>query len=447
MARPEFEIPYAPHPAKAAKIAPLIDGRHPQEAFHWDRYHVTYRAAFAGTGGGKTAGGAFELISWMLENPRCVCLAGEPDFPMIQRVMIPALEDLLGSLDACPLVASYNKTDHRLELKNGAVCWFVSLEKPEKLEGPNVDFVWLDEIRLIRKWRETWQRAKRRLRGSRPGMRIGAVVTTHSPTKEQSAEFEGATKQEARRCYRWSSLDNPLLPADYLRELEASHGKHAYKAVVLGEFSQPEGRVLGEFVTTRDVRARPDPPLAERPTGYLPWAQRVSYGVDWGHGAPACIMACAWGGETAHFVEEVYGTGYLIGHSRPEDKPRDLIEEAKRLVSRWGPGKFYCGHDQPASIQQFISNGLEAVSIQQVKGAFVIHDGLSVMDGMFRSDELRVAPECKNWLYEEEHYAWEDGKEGKVIGKSPDHAIDASRYAVMGERARPRLVYGTVSRR
>lgn len=402
--RVDARIPYTPHEKQAA--------------FHNDRYKVRYRAALAGTGGGKTFAAAFESLSWMLENPYSLGIIGEPDYKMLKRIVLPALCDVLGvrELTQSPLVRRYHETDHRLELVNGSACWLMGLEDPEKVEGPSIDWAWIDEIRMIRKWGAAWKAIRRRLRGSRPGTRIGAWVTTHSPTKEQSEFFEGEGKDRhpSAKVYRWSSLDNLMAPQEYLDDILRAHPDGvARRAVIEGFHARPEGLVYQGWDHAQHVR---------RWTGGRSYDD-VSYGVDWGHSVPASLGSWIWTGARTWGVEEYYGAGYSID---------DLIDAAKDMEDRWGEGVWWCDKSRPEHIEAFCDAGLDARATETKR----VEDGTGILQRMIRGGELLVDPRREKFLYEIDRYGLKPGTDEPEKGN--DHAMDEARYAIVNHLRAPK---------
>lgn len=410
----------------AVEVAIRYEPRPPQAAFHADRYKVVHRAAFAGTGGGKTLAGAGEMLAWMLENPGCKVLAAEPDVPMVKRVMLPALESplLLGmsnrDWERHPLVESWNRTDLHLTLKNRSEGWFVGLKEEGKLEGPNVDVGWMDEGRVVRDWANKWRAFTRRIRGSRPGARTGTWITTHSPTADQVAWFEGPNKDPNARVYRWSTLDmRDVLGDRYVDEIVRNHSGSAYQAVVLGLHARAEGLVY-------DVR--PDRNVAPWPTephGAALAHDRVSGGVDWGDTVPSALVVAKWVGERAWLVDESYGAHRDVA---------DLLAEAVRLEDEHGRMTWWCGPDRPEHIRYFRqgdpARGLRGVDARAYIGKVV--DGIGVMNRKLRAAELMVTPRCEAFLREAELCQWKTGGSKEEPEKGNDHALDAARYNVCG---------------
>jgi hypothetical protein len=186
-----------------------------------------------------------------------------------------------------------------------------------------------------------------------------------------------------------------------------------YDRFVLGKFARGGGTVFPDFTWEHHVKPWP---------GGTPDA--VSYGVDWGWGVPSAIIAVAWRSHRSHVVEESYGARRDI---------TELIEEAGRLVDKWGRGTFWCDPENPEHIKDFNEAGLHALPVPP-EGRKVM-DGIGVLNDALRGKEAAVAQECVNLLREIPDYDLEPGKDKPQKGN--DHAIDAWRYAVVGRGLGP----------
>ena len=145
-----------------------------QLPFHLDGYKIRYRGVFGGTGSGKTLAGVAVDVRWLIENPGIVGYVFEPTYLMVKHILIPTLEKILGSLTSSPLIKSFHQGDMHITLWNGSQLWLGSLLNPELAEGANIDFVHVDEARLIRNFDTAWHVIERRLRGSGGGHPNGA---------------------------------------------------------------------------------------------------------------------------------------------------------------------------------------------------------------------------------------------------------------------------------
>ena len=222
-----------------------------QQQFHDDRYEVFARLISAGTGGGKTEAGFHEAWSWTCENPDCVGYIFEPIYPMLNRILIPLMEMRLGApLEKCPFVAQFHRTENRIKWRNGATWWLVGLDDPEMAEGPNVDWIWADEFRLVggsgpsarRKQETAWKVFIRRLRGSRPGNETGLWITTtpDAPGSVLYEKFEDPVKRSPNsKVYRWGIDENTFLSEEYGRRSRPPMSQARVSTIVSSSASSP----------------------------------------------------------------------------------------------------------------------------------------------------------------------------------------------------------------
>lgn len=387
-----------------------------QAEFHRDRYKIPYRACFCGTGSGKTIAGVFEDVSWCLENNGIVGYVFEPTYKMVRRTLIPTLEHpkILGApLDSNPVVADFRRGDNCIEFKNGSVLWFGSLEDPSMAEGPNIDFIHVDEAQYVRYFSEAWDVILRRLRGSGgfPPSRQGAWVTTTPPPLlpgDRLYEFfeDPETRNSLAKVYRWSLYDNPHTSERYKREIAASHHDSLAKRFIEGKFA-PAGTGSFDFDSqTHELKEISKEKL-----------RSVVYGVDFGWTNPSAVVCVGFDGDDrAYILDEFYQNRVQL---------ETVIKEIKLMQETWGNGPVICDRSEPQSITQLRNAGLNARADKSKRD-----DGIKQLGGRFYLQEdkrpcIYVLSGCVNWISEVMVY------NAKV--KENDHAIDATRYAIMSK--------------
>jgi len=403
-----------------------------QLEFHSDRYKIPYRACFCGTGSGKTIAGVFEDVSWCLENARIVGYVFEPTYKMVRRTLIPTLEHpkILGApIISNPVVADYRIGDNRIDFENGSVLWFGSLEEPSMAEGPNIDFIHVDEAQYVRHFSEAWDVILRRLRGTGrfPPSRQGAWVTTTPPPLfpgDRLYEYfaDPKTRNPLSRVYRWSLYDNPHTSDRYKQEIKASHHGSLAKRFIEGRFA-PAGLGSYDFDTTIHeitvvdkwiVRAHDKAKLIR-----LADLRTFDYPVDFGWTNPSCILTLAFDGDgRAYVLDEFYKN--RVQHEV-------LISEAKLMVETWGEGPLVCDRSEPQAIDSFARAGLNARADKSKR-----EDGIHEVGGRFTVQEdgkprIYVSSKCVNWIHEVMVY--------DADVKENDHAMDCTRYGIMAKLA------------
>ena len=378
-----------------------------QEPFHNDRYKVLYRGVFGGTGSGKTVAGIFEDISWCIQNPGIVGYVFEPTYPMVKRILIPTLHQLLGKpLESSPLIQTFNRGDMRLDFTEGSTLWMGSLDNPERAEGPNIDFIHVDEARLIRNFQTAWLVIQRRLRGSGGGHPIGAWVTTtpDNPGSSLHKFFEGRDRDPDSVVYRMSLMDNIHLDEKYVNAVKRAHTGGLYKRFIEGVFADVMG---GGFEFDYAVHVQ----------NYVkPDIRRIIGGVDFGWTNESAVLIIALDGDNRMFVvDELY-------EARLSEE--QLIQRIQTMQEKWGEGPLWCDSSEPRTIQKMRRAGLKARPNKSKRD-----DGIRELGGRFKDAgdgkrRLYINPECVNLIEELQLY--------DPDRKERDHAVDALRYACMG---------------
>ena len=389
-----------------------------QQQFHKDRYKIRHRAVFSGVGGGKTLCGCFEILSMLIENPNSVGYVFEPTYKMVRRILIPTLESkyLLGRpIDSNPIVSAYKRGDNLIELLDGQTLWFGGLEEPEYAEGANVDVVLIDEGQYVKKFGESQDVILRRLRGSQKTERditCSLVTTTPPPLLPNCRLYDFYENPETRRkntkIYRWSMLDNPHLTKAYKDEMLASHHENQAKRFILGLFA-PIG--TGSFDYDSSIHE------VKQPFNEQQIIQTVIYGVDFGWTNPSAIMCVGFDGDDRAYILECFYQNRV--------QTEVLIEELKEMQLKHGVGRIICDRSEPQTINMFNRANLRAYPDKSKRD-----DGIHELGGRFKVQKdgkprIYVLSHCVNWIHEVMVY--------NASVKDNDHAIDATRYAIMAK--------------
>lgn len=384
-----------------------------QHLFHLARYFFPYRGVFCGRGSGKTVCGLAEALMQATEYPGSVGYVFSPNFPMMRRNIFPTLSApfLLGNpFWNNPGIREWNKADSSLTLENGSEIWFVSLDSPERAEGANIDWAYVDEARLIRKFDEAWMSITARLRGSgkckKPMLRNAYVTTT--PDHPGSALFNifenpKTVNYRLTMSFRWSIYDNPKLDRNYLESMEHYNTGAYAKRFIFGEFAEVGG-VTFDFDSTRNV------------CDSVPQLYNIRYGVDFGWTNPSAIVVVGFDADgRAWVLDEFY---------EPRIRTEELISEAKLLVAKHGDGVLVCDRSEPGTIAELQRAGLKATPDDSKREDGIREIGSRLKDAGDGKPRLLISTRCINLISELQTY------DEKI--KENDHAVDALRYAIAG---------------
>lgn len=169
-----------------------------------------YRGFCGGIGSGKSWIGAYDLIQ--RAKPGRMYLACAPTYPMIRDASLRTFRLITEELQAvADFGRDFRKGDMIVVLRNGAEVIFRSTDDPEKLRGPNLSGVWMDEASLMT--REAYDVTIGRLR---EGGEQGWLSATFTPKGKQHWTYEvfgqGA---ENTALFHARTKDNPFLPRTF----------------------------------------------------------------------------------------------------------------------------------------------------------------------------------------------------------------------------------------
>lgn len=367
-----------------------------------------FYAFISGIGAGKTTGGIIrslrEVSEWNVGSMGAIVA---PTIPSLRQVIIPELEKW-GVLDRC----EYKETEKRLDFPNGSTIILESADNPRKIDrlrGLNLAWFWMDEAAVIDE--SAWDVLVGRLRVG--NYQNGFVTTT--PRGKHNWVYQRFVKgdpDDVRAVTGVSTQDNPHTPTFYREQIVDQFDGQYYEQEVLGKFVAFEGLVYPWFGE--------DNLVDEPPADY----DEVVYGVDWGYNNPAVCLTIVRSDNQWFAVDEWY-------------ERRCTAEDHARAVGamqeRWGPGTIYCDPSEPANIEVFQRERLDARP--------AVNDvipGIQHVSSL--RDRLFVVRSCQSLRNEFAQYQYEDDDTKDQPLKQNDHAVDGLRYGLFSyheERGRP----------
>lgn len=185
-----------------------------------------FTAFIGGIGSGKTYAGAVKTLLWA-GRTKGLCMAVAPTYVMMRDSSLRAFLEV-----AEGAIATYNKAEMRIELAGGGEVLFRSADQPDRLRGANLSAVWLDEASMMPA--ETWDIVIGRLR---EGGRAGPCWITTTP-KGKNWLY---TRKNEMTLFQARTHDNPHLPGEFIRSLEASYTAQFAAQELQGEFIDMQG--------------------------------------------------------------------------------------------------------------------------------------------------------------------------------------------------------------
>jgi PBSX family phage terminase large subunit len=216
---------------------------------------------------------------------------------------------------------------------------------------------------------------------------------------------------------KWTPMDNPHLNATYIASLNALSGA-ARRRMLLGEWCQSEGLVYPEFNEDVHIFHR-DCSLA---TFHV-------VAIDTGFKDPTVLSLWAvfkdQEGLSIHLQELRYTPGRLLDHS---------IGEMMEVWRGLSPIVVV----DPSSSGTLVELGTKGWNVSPAKNKLIT--GIQVMSDMIKSARLTVEPSCKKMMLEEIYSYTLDPDTDLPAGGTPDHLLDATRYACMAVQGERELV-------
>jgi len=360
-----------------------------------------YPAFIGGVGSGKTYAGCLRALLRLDAGMDGMVIA--PTYPMLRDVVQRTFLDWCNRLD---IRYSFSKSEEKAEVA-GAVILFRSSDQPERLRGPNLNWIYMDEAALMTE--RTWKVALGRLRVGTPS----AWITT-TPAGFNWVWRQWVDKQDpAYELIHATSPENTFLPKGYVADLRANYTGEFAAQEIEGDFVAFEGLVYPEF--SREIHVQ------EKDVGA---ASGLHRSIDFGYTNP---FVCLWGATDEDGRLHIYDEHY---------RPKMLIKEHAGVIkARPGVFGFTVADHDAQDVAELGAVGISSRPAQKdvIRGIQKLKARLAVQpDGRPR---LTVSPRCSNTIREFGSYRWGETKEGRNEKEEPvkenDHAMDALRYMVM----------------
>src|SRR5262249_47122697 len=197
-----------------------------------------FRAFCGGIGSGKSWAGSYDLIRRAKSGRLYLVVA--PTYSMLADATFRtflALAEQLGIVDPGDVKRSAPPS---LRLRTGAEVLFRSADEPDRLRGPNLSGVWLDEASLMTQ--DVFDIAIGRLR---EGGGMGWLSSTFTPRGRSHWTFEVfATGRPDTALFRCRTRDNPFLPAGFHDTLARQYTAQVAAQELEGEFVDLAGTLF-----------------------------------------------------------------------------------------------------------------------------------------------------------------------------------------------------------
>lgn len=280
-----------------------------------------YIALVAGFGSGKTEAFIYKAIHLAFVNQGHEGVLCEPTFSMIKDVLLPRLTDILQQMAIPYTYTASPYPDFVLHLPGGDTKLLLrSAENYDRLRGLNLAFFGVDEADCIPKKRasDMCHVLQSRLRKGKAFQ--GFFVGTPEGFNFMYEFFE-QNKADDRRYIQASTYDNPFLPQQYIKDLEANYPENLIKAYLRGEWvNLTTGNVYKSFDRTLNHTSKT---LEDFPNHY------IHIGVDFNINHTCGMVTIIDDAMNAYTVDEI------VNRYDTEDLIREILnryKDPKRII-------------------------------------------------------------------------------------------------------------------
>ena len=296
-----------------------------------------------------------------------------------------------------------------------------------KIRGSEIAYVAIDEAIDINK--EVFEMLKSRL--SLPWSCCDATTNPASPNHWFKEFLDSAERGVDIYCQNYTIYDNPFLPKEYVRNLEAEYADTVYyPRYILGKWTRAEGLIFPMFLEA----------MAEVPNGD---AEDLAMSVDYGTQNPFAAIAWKKKGGIWYAEREYYYSGRKTGKQKTDDEYASdledfMSEEIGDYRTRLEASRRELGDPMPSKIQLIIDpSAASFIALMKkkdwckvVKADNDVEDGIRETASAMKRGLIKISTSMPEWRREVEGYVWDERVEEDKPVKENDHLMDATRYFV-----------------
>lgn len=301
------------------------------------------------------------------------------------------------------------------------------MNQVSKIRGSEIKFCYVDEIVDINK--EVFEMLKSRL--SLPYSICHAAANPSYPTHFVKEFIDSAENGVDIYSQEYTIYDNPFLPKEYVKSLEAEYAGTVYfQRYILGKWARAEGLIFPMFLEA----------IAEVPNG---GAEDLAMSVDYGTQNPFAVIVWKKKGGIWYAEREYYYSGRKTGKQKTDDEYasdledfmadeigdyRTRLEASRREPNAPTPSKIQLIIDPSAA--SFIALMKKKDWCKVVKANNDVEDGIRETASAMKRGLIKISTSMPEWRREVEGYVWDDKVEEDKPVKENDHLMDATRYFV-----------------
>ena len=333
-----------------------------------------------------------------------------------------------GDPENSPIVSTWHSNDKRLTYITGHTTFLGGADKWSRFAGAEFARIWGDEVGHYPPTTDLYKLHEMLITRQRTDG--GPNTTLWTSTGNGFNQFYDITERQVNKDdepLRWadrmtvitaSTVDNPFLPDDGLEKIKAQFkGTEREEQGLHGGFAAAEGLVYSGFARQHHVVS------ADDVDNLVNWDATPVYGYDAGWDHPRVLVE--W--RQTHRDQWVAVDCYYESE-KPFETLCDPADESGWIYEQDKESGFLYGEHEPEHLLKFRQAGFRAEKAEKSLDEGIPYiRGLLELKGDDKRPGLLVSDRCTELIQEFQSYKEEHvGKSGDV----PDHALDASRYAL-----------------
>lgn len=346
----------------------------------------------------------------------------------IERNILQPMRDLYGDGIATPI----NSQNTCKILGEKVYCIGAdNVRQVAKIRGSEIAYVAIDEATDVNQ--QVFEMLKSRL--SLPWSMCDATTNPASPNHWFKEFLDSADRGVDIYCQNYTIYDNPFLPEEYVRALEAEYaGSVWYDRYILGLWTLAEGLVYANYADALYEGEFEDP------------AEDYCISLDYGTSNPFAAMLWEKRNGVWHGIDNLYYSGRDTGVQKTDGEYLKMLENFAEPILDKRPTIRYSGLSAPEefveripvivdpSAASFIALLRQSKIFRPVSANNDVINGIRKTSTAIEKGLIKIHKRCKEWIKEAQSYIWDvDSVEDRPV-KEFDHLMDATRYMVNTKR-------------
>lgn len=346
----------------------------------------------------------------------------------IERNILQPMRDIYGD----GVASSINSQNYCNILGERIYCIGAdNIRQVAKIRGSEIAYCAIDEATDINK--EVFEMLKSRL--SLPWSCCDITTNPSSPNHWFKLFLDSAAQGVDIYCQNYTIYDNPFLPEEYVKSLEAEYTGVWFDRYILGLWTLAEGLVYPNY---KDALYEKD---FDGP------AEEYCISLDYGTSNPFAALLWELRSDVWYAPNELYYSGRDTGVQKTDNEYLMMLERFiepikdymwRQEMDPWTGETRKVFHKIPVivdpSAASFIALLRQSTWFRPIEANNDVLNGIRNVSTCINTGKIKVHKRCTNYCREAQSYIWDETSTEDRPIKDNDHLMDAKRYFVNTKR-------------